>query len=553
MSLAARSIGSVLLLVAGISAVTASAGAAEFTELEKLTASTGMDLDSFGSTCALSGSVALVGASFADADLGAAWVYRRGPSGWVEEQKLVASDAISSWLFGHSVSVDGDVALIGARAADAFTGAAYVFRYNGSTWVEEQKLVPAGALPGDELGFSVSLSGDVALVGASDDDAGGGSAFVFRYDGATWVEEQKLVSADIAPSDEFGRTVSLDEDLALIGARSDDDAGDGSGSAYVFRYDGATWVEEQKLTASDAAAGASFGFTVELEGSLALVAAPASGDGRAYAFRFDGASFVEEAMLVSSDRESFDGFGLELAIDGDTVLIGASTNGSTGSAYVFRRTRVGWEERQKIVASDGESGDGFGSCVDLCGEFALVGASGDDNSRGSAYTFAAPICLAGTMNAGNGFLIDSLFIDGSNGGFDRTVETTEDRLVLLTVVKPFTGGAGRFVLHGDVGAPLAGGSVALPASVGTTCFPFLLSNGATPVVIANNIGKVSKVGASEFYGIPAEDPEPATTVLSYPPLPVGTVLTFQGILLDPGSASSKGASVTNGVVLRVVP
>ncbi len=543
----------VILIGIAVCIVTTRVHASELTEIQKLVASTGVGGDDFGSSCAIDGDVAVVGAPFARANEGAAWVYRRAVSGWVEEQVITVSDGGVDGLFGTSVSVGGDVVLIGGRGFDGFTGAAYVFRYDGSTWVEEQKLVPAGALPGDELGFSVSLSGNVALVGASDDDGGAGSAFVFRYDGSTWVEEKKLVGADTTSGDEFGRTVSLDGDVALIGARSDDDAGDSSGSAYVFRFDGLDWSEEQKLTASDAAPGALFGFTVELEGASALVGASRSGSSGVYAFRFDGASWVEEALLESSDREPFDSFGLFISLDGGTALIGASGNEGAGAAYVFRRTSAGWFEAQRFRAADSEAGDSFASCVGLCGEFAVLGARGDDLGRGSAYVFARPLCLTGTTNAGNGFLIDSLFVDGSTGGNDRTVDTTDDRLIALTLVKPFTGGTGRFVLHGDAGAPVAGESVALPASVGTTCFPFLLSGGASPLIIANNLGRTSRVGTSQFFGVPAEDPERATTTLEYPPLPAGTELTFQAILLDLGSASPKGASVTNGIVIRVLP
>ena len=96
----------------------------------------------------------------------------------------------------------------------------------------------------------------MAVIGAPfHRDAGSmeGSAYVYRYDGITWVEEAKLTTSDAAAGSRFGVSVSVSGDLALIGAFGHD-AGYLSGSAYVYRYDGSTWVEEAKLTASDAAA-----------------------------------------------------------------------------------------------------------------------------------------------------------------------------------------------------------------------------------------------------------------------------------------------------------
>lgn len=178
-----------------------------------------------------------------------------------EDAKLTASDAAEDDQFGNSVSISGDVAVVGAPGNDDagfFSGSAYVYRFDGSTWVEEQKLSASDAADGDRFGSAVSISGDVVLVGAFfSDDAGigAGSAYIFRFDGNTWVEEQKLTASDAAEGDSFGISVSVSGNVAVIGAERDDDGGSLAGSAYVYRFDGSTWVEEQKLTASDAAEG----------------------------------------------------------------------------------------------------------------------------------------------------------------------------------------------------------------------------------------------------------------------------------------------------------
>jgi hypothetical protein len=139
------------------------------------------------------------------------------------------------------VSISGDVALVGVYADDDkgdYSGSAYVFRWNGSYWLEEQKLLASDGAAEDYFGRSVSISGDAALVGADGDDdkgSGSGSTYIFRWNGNSWVEEQKLVASDGAADDEFGRSVSISGNAALMGVWTKDDKGANSGSAYVFK------------------------------------------------------------------------------------------------------------------------------------------------------------------------------------------------------------------------------------------------------------------------------------------------------------------------------
>ncbi len=169
----------------------------------------------------------------------------------------------------------------------------------------EFKLTASDAAAGDVFGFSVALSGDTALVGAvGDDDAGSfsGSAYVFVRSGTSWIQQAKLTASDAASNDIFGGSVALIGDTALVGAAGDDDAGSVSGSAYVFVRSGTTWTEQAKLTASDAAAGDRFGIAVALNGSTALVVAPNDDDaafssGSAYVFVRSGTTWSQQAKL----------------------------------------------------------------------------------------------------------------------------------------------------------------------------------------------------------------------------------------------------------------
>ena len=210
-----------------------------------------------------------MGAYGADSSRGAAYVFVKSGNSWTEEQKLVASDGAAGENFGYSVSLAGDRALVGAYGSGAARGAAYVFVRNGSAWTEEQKLVASDGAADDAFGWSVSLAGDRALVGAPGNDGDRGAAYVFVRSGSAWTEEQKLVANDGVAFDNFGNAVSLAGDRALVGAYWNDDF---RGAAYVFVKSGSSWTAEQKLVASDGAASR-FGNAVSLAGDRALIGA----------------------------------------------------------------------------------------------------------------------------------------------------------------------------------------------------------------------------------------------------------------------------------------
>jgi len=152
------------------------------------------------------------------------------------EQKLTALDATANDLFGRSVSVSGDTALVGAYQDDdagSGSGSAYVYIRSGVVWSLQQKLTASDAAAGDFFGFSVSVSGDTALVGAyGNDDAGdtSGSAYVYVRSGGVWTQQQKLTASDAAVQDYFGSSVSVSGDTTVVGAVGNDDAGESSGS-----------------------------------------------------------------------------------------------------------------------------------------------------------------------------------------------------------------------------------------------------------------------------------------------------------------------------------
>ncbi|MEK7710522.1 MAG: hypothetical protein AAB341_01385 [Planctomycetota bacterium] len=327
-------------------------------------------------------------------------------------EKLTADDPGDTDRFGRHVATDGDVAIVGAYLDDCGSGvecgAAYVYRFNGSTWVQDAKLTASDAAAGDKFGLSVSVSGDTAIVGAVWDDCAAGaycgSAYVYRFNGGIWVQEAKLTASDATASDWFGYSSSVSGNTAVVGAIWADCVvgGQNCGAAYVYRFNGSAWVPEAKLTASDAADTDGFGISVSVSGVTVVVGAfnedcAAGADcGAAYVYRFNGSAWVQDAKLTASDAAAGDKFGLSVSVSGDTAIVGAlnddcAAGSDCGAAYVYRFNGSTWVEERKLTASDAATGDKFGVSVSLSGDTAVVGAYFDDCAAGtdcgSAYIF----------------------------------------------------------------------------------------------------------------------------------------------------------------------
>jgi len=394
----------------------------DWLEQAKLLASDGVPDDGFGISVSIDGEYALIGAAGDDDSKGSAYVFKRSGLAWIQECKLTASDGADEDYFGYSVSIDGDYALIGSYGDDTSKGSAYVFKRSGTSWIQEDKLTASDGGSGDSFGWSVSISGEYAIVGVPGYDNSTGSVYVFKHSGSYWVEEDKLIASDSEPNDAFGWSVSLDLDYALIGALGDDYY---VGSAYVFKRSGSTWVQEAKLIGSGSY-GDLFGYSVSIDGEYALVGVPSwVSIGLVYVYKRSGLSWMQEDILAASDGTFKNFFGWSVSTDGKYAIIGAvGVENYMGSAYVFKRYGIAWSEEAKLTASDGESDDGFGYSVSIDSNYALIGADMDDTCKGSAYVFKKPIpdldCL-GTLSwtdISPGDTVTSSFMVANNGDID---------------------------------------------------------------------------------------------------------------------------------------
>lgn len=370
-----------------------------FLNTAKLTADDGAANDSFGVPSAIDGTTAVVGGG------GKVYVYVKSGAAWAQQQKLTPSDGAPGTYFGNSVAIDGDTLVVGAFGGTTAQGSAYVFVRSGTTWAEQQKIVASDGGIGDGFGFDVAINGDSFISGSPLMSSIQGAAYVFVRSTGVWAQQQKLTAADGAAGDRFGYDVAIDGDTALIGAVEDDVTFGDEGSAYVFLRTGAAWAQQQKLIAADGAGGDGFGNAVGISGNSVIVGAPFAtvsvlSQGAAYVFVRSGATWTQQQKLTAPDAGSIDFLGFSVGISGDTVIAGADeddiiSNMNQGSAYVFVRTGTAWAPPQKLVAPDGAANDRFGSTVAVDGPNAIVGAFFDDiganANQGSAYIFERPL------------------------------------------------------------------------------------------------------------------------------------------------------------------
>ncbi|MBN2778841.1 MAG: choice-of-anchor D domain-containing protein [Bacteroidales bacterium] len=335
---------------------------------------------------------------------------------WDEILKVCASDREELDNFGRSVAIEGNWAVVGAWQEDenalgvataTNAGSAYVFFYNGTRWVEFQKIVAADRSAEDYFGNSVAIYGDIVVVGAwssNTDELSGsykenaGAVYIFQYISGTWTQIQKLVASDRQIDDYFGVSVAIDGDYIVVGAHNEDAGGLlDAGSAYIFKDIAGTWTQIQKIGASDFSEQDYFGYSVDIHYPQIVVGAYNNSEdenglntvtsaGAAYVFYDNGVSWTQTSKIVAPVRAVDDYFGYDVAIHDSNIVVGAykededATDSQTllnsGSAYVFSSVSGSAAVfEQKLVASTRHVNARFGHSVAIDNQSIVVGAN----------------------------------------------------------------------------------------------------------------------------------------------------------------------------------
>jgi hypothetical protein len=379
-------------------------GAVPFADVGAQDADAG-DVDAQGGRTAASGA-ANVGEDFQTAAATFNW----------SERGLLAGNRAQD-RFGTAVALDGDVAVVGVprdTGGGTFGGSAYVYVWNGTTWVEQARL--STTLPFDEFGASVDVSGETIVVGAPGANTAGGpdtgAVHVYTRTGTRWTRRATLLASDPGANDGFGEAVAIDGTTVVVGAPRWDGGFatglDDTGAAYVFRFDGTNWVADGRLTLPSATtggparAGDLMGTAVDVSGGggTILVGAPhagsVTGSGMAYIFLRGTGGWFDQARLSGPAQQNAS-FGASVSMSGDRAAIGAPFYDQSpefadcGSVFVYTRSGSSWPRVEVQGPCDPFSPDRFGSSVAISGTGLIGGSPRDDRegvSSGNAWIFS---------------------------------------------------------------------------------------------------------------------------------------------------------------------
>jgi hypothetical protein len=355
----------------------------------ELTVSGGAAGDESGFSVAVSGSTAVVGAPYRNSNTGAAYVFVRSGGAWAQQAMLTVTGGAPGDEFGYSVAVSGSAAVVGAWGTGNHAGAAYVFTRSGGTWSRQATLTDPGGATYDGFGHSVALSGSTAVIGAYGTNGFTGAAYVFTGSGGTWSQRAELTASGGGSGDAFGSSVALSGFTMVVGTPG---ANNFTGSAYVFVGSGGTWSQQAELTDPGGAASASFGSSVAVSGSRAVIGAPGANNftGSAYVFVGSGGTWSQQAELTDPGGTPGDAFGFSVALSKSTAVVGAPAVNSAGAAYVFTASGGTWSRQAELTDPGGGSGDEFGYSVAVSGSTAVAGVPGTNSFTGTAYAFALP-------------------------------------------------------------------------------------------------------------------------------------------------------------------
>ena len=258
-------------------------------------------------------------------------------------------------------------------------------------------LIPSAPAEGDEYGWSAVVDDDIIAVGAPyhddvADDAG--AVFIFERNGDEWVEAAKLLPPFGEADGWFGRWLALDDGRLLIGAPYEDvtpaTGGDpiiDTGAAYIYERLGGEWRRTATLLPEPLVPGASFGWSVAIDGDRLAVSAWADivdeeQAGAVYVYREEKGQWRLEARVVPPEPQPAHQFGRDIELEENVLIVGAPGDDGEepdqGAVFVYHQYDFDWNYTGKFIAPDGGEGDGLGTQVAMALPWFAAGAHGHD-------------------------------------------------------------------------------------------------------------------------------------------------------------------------------
>lgn len=356
----------------------------------------------YGFKVALDGNHALVSLS-----QNGVYFYKRSGANWLAGEPLPAS--------GSRPAIDRDTALLGAYnyGGQIGFGIVTVLDYDGAKWIPVATLEPLDKYDGNWFGWSVALSGSVAVVGAVRYDTG--KAYVFERDQTgVWKQTAKLSPDMPGTSEHFGWVVATDSETVVVGAPYDWSSGVTSGASYIFERDeNAAWAKKAKLLSPDPVSLGAFGYSVAVRDDVMLIGSPSAdvvccAEGAVFVYRRTGTEWSHVQTLTTAAPQNSEVFGGSLALQPGVAIVGAPGSNSkgpeSGAAYVFVSDfGKPWKEVAKLVPSETKPWDNFGTSVAISGMIGLIGMWQQNPDPPTQPGFAR-FYAVGPDNNGNGLM-----------------------------------------------------------------------------------------------------------------------------------------------------
>ena len=359
--------------------------------------------DRLGENIILTGNFLFISATGDDdpeINKGSVYIFESDELNWQQVQRISCPSPKPNTFFGSSLAIKNDVLLIGANndSSNGFpTGVAYFYEKGDDNWLLMQKIVPNpdNGIVNKNFGASLDFSDSLIIIGANTDgnhiDSLSGSVYIFRNENGFWLQEKKIIPEKVYDNGDFGSSVVLDGEYAIIGYQNSSENASGSGSVYIYKRTGRDWNFEQKLFPIDPQSEQFFGSKISLFKNRLVISAPGSISapqsylGTVYIFVRENGRWLER-YKITPDSDSIFSFGASVKLDNDSLLIGALTRSLTnnyrGRGFLYTIENDEWVKQIEFSASDGHSVDFFGGSCDMQDGIFIFGAPGN-NVRGS--------------------------------------------------------------------------------------------------------------------------------------------------------------------------